>query len=374
MLGYDLKNGVLKIVPEEAELVKRIFNMYLYEKKSLTKIAKELNAEGLVTIKGNEWRATGIRQILTNEKHAGNLTQGVFHTPDYLTKQRVRNKDKSKLISFSNHHEPIINREVWDNVQIEMRKRGTLLQTGSRYSNRNWFSNKIVCGKCGATYGSGGSPEVRPNKRSFKCRNRLMCGKEITTSVTGKQLGCDSKAFNELALLNSMRFILEHIQSSREEIVNDMLDEIKLMQQSDEPFDTKPLEAEIDDNIRKKRKAYDLMLDDKINKEDLIEQSTFYDSEIARLTEEINQAQNLTAVHQTQINKVKAHIAEVNKTAEIETDNVDIYGELLDKIVVNDGNAIVYLKCMPMGFKIFYHTDRTQRIFKVIIDNYEIVG
>jgi hypothetical protein len=171
---------------------------------------------------------------------------------------------------------------------------------------------------------------------------------------------------------------LEHIQTSHDEIVKDMLDEIRAMQSAEEIVDTKPLEDEIEGNLRKKRKAYDLMLDDQISKEDLLEQTAFYDSEIARLTEEISQAQNVSAIHKTQIDKVKAHIAEINRAAKVDissVENTEVCSELLDRFVVNDGCATVYLTCMPIGFKIFYHTIRQNKLpkFGIIIDNYEIV-
>lgn len=51
--GYKTVNGKLEIVPEEAEEVKRIFHMYLYENKGTTKIAKQLNAEKITSLNGN---------------------------------------------------------------------------------------------------------------------------------------------------------------------------------------------------------------------------------------------------------------------------------------------------------------------------------
>jgi len=375
MLGYKLVKGVLEAVPEEVELVKRIFNMYVYEGKSFLAIARQLNDDNIPTIKGNTWSASTVSQAIKNSKYVGDLTQLRRTTPNHLTGLTVQNS-KDNHIHITNHHEGIISREVWEAAQAEITKRGALTKEGQKYSKKNWYSNKVFCGKCGWSYSPGGAPKHKMGKRSLKCRNRLFNTKEIRSAVNGKQIGCDSISINEKALPQFIKFILEHIQNSREEIIGDMLQDIQAMQELDSPIDTKPLEAEIENNIRKKRKAYDLMLDDKMKKEDLVEQSAFYDSEIARLTEEINQNQNLAAIHQMQIDKVKSHIAEVEKAADLTAENTDVYRELLDRFVVNDGNAVVYLKCMPVGFKIYYHTKRvnTRRIFNIIIDNYEIVS
>ena len=375
MLGYRITNGVMEIEPEEALLVKRIFNMYLHDKMSLHAIANTLNAEGILTIKGNAWLMGGIATILKNDKYVGDLTQGVYTTTDYLTGRRVKDYSEDKLVRIQNHHEGIISRETWDDVQAEITRRGALCSEGRKHSAKNWFAGKVICGKCGWSFSPVNARKGKEHMRSLHCRNRLCNSKVIGTAANGKQLGCDNKAINEIALSQFIRFVLEHIQTSHTEIVKDMLDEIKLMQQSDEIIDTKPLEIEIEEILVKKRKAYDLMLSDKIKQEDLVEQAAFYDSEIARLTEEINKAQNLTAVHQVQIDKVKLHIAEVNKAAEINAEDNDVYSDLLDRFVVNTGNAVVYLTCMPIGFRIFYHTVRqnAKRKFGIIIDNYEIV-
>jgi DNA invertase Pin-like site-specific DNA recombinase len=375
LLGFKKVNGVLEIKPKEAKLVKRMFNMYLYEKMSLSSIAKVLNTEGILSKKGNIWRGETVGQILTNKKYVGDLAQGVYVVTDYLTGRRVMNYNTDSLICIPNHHEGIVSREVWDGVQAQLKERGGLKQKGKKYSRKNWFSNKVACGKCGWSYNVGGASKKDTYNRSLTCRNRQCNGNEIKTAVNGKQLGCDGVAINEVALKKSMKFVLEHIQTSRKEIVKDMLDEIKLMQQADEPIDTAPLEAEIENNIRKKRKTYDLMLDEVLSKEDLLAQSAFYDGEIARLTEEINQAQNQTSAHKTQIEKVKARITEINKTAETDADNTNIYSELVEKFIVNDGNVTVYLKCMPVGFMIFYHVLRQNiyRKYDVVIDTYEIV-
>jgi predicted small metal-binding protein/transposase len=375
MLGYKLVKGVLEAVPDEIELVKRIFNLYVYEGKSFLAIARQLNDENIATIKGNTWSASTVSQTIKNSKYVGDLTQMRRTTPNYLTGLTVQNS-KDNHIHISNHHEGVISREVWEAAQAEIAERGALTKEGQKYSKKNWYSNKIFCGKCGWSFSPGGAPKHKMGKRSLKCRNRLFNTTEIRSAVNGKQIGCDNTSINEKALPQFMKFILEHIQTSRDEIIKDMLDEIKLMQQADEPIDTKQLEAEIENNLKKKRKAYDLMLDDMLSKDDLLAQSAFYDNEIARLTEEINQSHNLISVHQKQIDKVKAYIAEVNKAAKTDTDSTDIYRELLDRVIVNDGNAVIYLKCMPVGFKIFYHTKRvnTRRIFNIIIDNYEIVS
>ena len=59
------------IVPEEAEVVKRIFREYL-EGSSLVEIARGLEADGILTAAGKaKWRPETLRNILRNEKYMG---------------------------------------------------------------------------------------------------------------------------------------------------------------------------------------------------------------------------------------------------------------------------------------------------------------
>ena len=173
-----------------------------------------------------------------------------------------------------------------------------------------------------------------------------------------------------------MKYILEHIQVSRSEIVNQLLSEIQIIQQNEPSTNVEPLKAEIENFGRKKRKAIDLMLDELISKEDLKKQTEFYDSEIARLTEEIAASQDVSSAHRKQIDGIWNYIKQVNSTAEMDTDSTKIYSELLKKVVVQENQtADFYLTCVPFGFRIDYHVKKfnQQHRFDVFVDNCEVI-
>jgi DNA invertase Pin-like site-specific DNA recombinase len=183
MLGYRIENGVMSIEPTEAELVKRIFSMYLHDKMGIKAIGEVLNDEGILSVKGNPWVSSTIRQTLINNKYVGDLTQGVYTTADYLTGERKRNI--SEPVHISDHHEGIISREMWGEVQAEMARRAALRGEGKKHSYKNWFSGRVICGKCGWTLSPGCSRKGKEHMRSLKCRNRLCHGKEIRAAANG---------------------------------------------------------------------------------------------------------------------------------------------------------------------------------------------
>ena len=91
-LGYAKdENKHLVVVPEEAEIVKRIYREYL-EGASMLKIARGLEADGILNGAGREkWHTSNISTILRNEKYIGDALLQKTYTVDFLTKQRVKN-------------------------------------------------------------------------------------------------------------------------------------------------------------------------------------------------------------------------------------------------------------------------------------------
>ncbi len=72
-MGYtkDKKSGELVIVPEQAEIVRRIFRMYL-EGSSILEITRALETDKIKTVTGKDtWHPGVIEKMLSNEKYMG---------------------------------------------------------------------------------------------------------------------------------------------------------------------------------------------------------------------------------------------------------------------------------------------------------------
>ncbi|MBP5433471.1 recombinase family protein [Ruminococcus sp.] len=356
MLGYRTEKGKLTIVPEEAEIVKRIFHSYVSEHKGCHTIANELNAAGMLSVQGKMWREDGVCRILKNDKYVGDLTQWKHYSTDFLTKQVLQNNGDNPdvpLITIPDHHEGIISREVWNLAQKQIYERGKLSREGRKYSSHYWFSSKVVCGKCGYSYNVSGRQDKE--KRCMHCVNRAKYGSVHRVDANGAEVGCDNVTFNEVTLRKCMKYLIEHIQVAREDIVTQLLADIQMVQQCEPKADTEPLKAEIENLSRKKRKAIDMMLEELLSREDLKKQVDYYDGEIARLTQEIADKQDINAVHQRQFDSIKEYIKQVNLTAEHDSDDTEFYSQLLKKAVVIDRNhSEFYLNCVPFGFRMSY--------------------
>lgn len=376
--GFRIIDGKLIVQPDEAEIVKQIFQTYLYDRKGTPTIAKELNAQNVPTLNGKLWAPTTVLKILRNEKYVGDLTQWKYRTESHLTHRRVPNKgdhEDAPIITITNHHDAIISRELWDNVQKQLEERGRKTREGRKHSGKYWFSGKVSCGKCGKPFTITGN-HCLPN-RTLRCINRGRYGADIHFDTNGDQLGCDNETLNEHVLAYCVRSILENLLQSRDEIIANLLNDIRDVHRSEPVKNAAPLKAEIENLKKKKRKALDMMLDDLISKDDLKEKIDFYDSEIARLTEEISTYQDIDAMHRRQMEQIEAYIDQMKQLSEFDANNLELYSELVNKVIVRENRTVdIYLNCSPLCFRVKYHVERYPRVRKydIFIDEYTVVA
>ena len=121
LLGYDVKDGQLTINQEGARIVRKIYQWYVFGGMSSAGIAKRLTEEGIRTARGNrEWNSGVVIKILKNEKYCGDLLQKKTVTPDYLTHQKRTNRGQEAMVYLRDHHEPVIDRELWERARERM--------------------------------------------------------------------------------------------------------------------------------------------------------------------------------------------------------------------------------------------------------------
>lgn len=152
-LGYRKgADGLPEIVPEEAEIVRHIYHLFI-SGKTVSHIAKALASEGVPTPTGKitKWSPTTIESILTNEKYKGDALLQKKFTTDFLTKKMKINEGEVPQYYVENSHPAIISPEEFDAVQTEFQRRKSL---GRRYSGQSVLSARIVCSECGDYYGS----------------------------------------------------------------------------------------------------------------------------------------------------------------------------------------------------------------------------
>ena len=122
LVGYHQVDGLVEMIPEEAELVRRIFQLYL-EGYGQQAIANILFEEDAPTCLGGEWFSTTIRSMLRNEKYAGDLLLQKSFVTDHITKEVKKNKGEMPQFFIQDDHEAIVPHEVFEAVRCENARR-----------------------------------------------------------------------------------------------------------------------------------------------------------------------------------------------------------------------------------------------------------
>lgn len=226
-LGYT-KNADEKliIVPEEATIVKRIFDLYL-QGLGTYKIARALESEGIRTTTGKEkWHHETIYKMLQCEKYMGDAILQKTYTIDFLTKKKVMNNGYVKKYYVRNSHEAIITKEQFYLVQEEMKRRSCASErsTRKRYSSAYPLSGLIICGKCSGTYNRVTWQNKSGKSFVWRCRERLKAGtvqcKQSATIRESVMMKLLSKLFNTIIKTDPTDSIVYLIKTKAVLIVN----------------------------------------------------------------------------------------------------------------------------------------------------------
>ena len=204
LYGYKWEGDQLLVVPEEAAVVKRIYQAFL-DGKSGSEIARELSADGITTREGCRWSTTSIRYILRNANYTGNLLLQKYYVENPLTHKVRKNNGECNRYWVENTHEALVDKETFDLVQREMARRMDM-----RATHKSCFTLKIKCPFCGHSYVYHTYKSTKneywvhqPKKRI--CPVRWIINQAGLERVCADVLG--AKAFDEDMFLEQVDFI-----------------------------------------------------------------------------------------------------------------------------------------------------------------------
>lgn len=200
-LGLELgdKPGTYVINPEQAEVARRIYREFL-DGYSPAMIAEHLESEGIPTASGSgTWYASTVTRILVNEKYCGDMILQKYYVPDFLTHKTVKNVKEKEKFYVADHHDPIVPREVWSQVQDEVIRRGNLKNdpTKIRFGSTQALIRRLKCPYCNrplkrvqrgervewrCRYQSGEAKSERGSKRSA-CGCRVVLEEDVHDAI-----------------------------------------------------------------------------------------------------------------------------------------------------------------------------------------------
>jgi len=173
--GYTWDGDQLVIVPEEAAIVRRIYDNFLAGKSRL-ETERELYADGIRTRSGCVMRDSNLKSILTNVTYTGNLLFQKYYVKDPFTQLAKKNNGELPQYYVPDNHEPIIDQATFDFVQAEMARRRELGPRGNKSLNITCFTQKIWCADCERYF-------VRSTRKNTAKDSQL--GDKLTSWVCG---------------------------------------------------------------------------------------------------------------------------------------------------------------------------------------------
>lgn len=166
-----------EIVPTEADIVRRIFDLYNNSGWGYSKIANYLTDEGVPTPRMSEqmrkqaqgketkrkvkaaWAIATVQGILDNDFYIGTLRQGKY------TRTKINGKDvrraEDEHIVIENHHQAIIDYRTFATTMALREKRTRSNYRGVKI-NDNVYSGFLICGDCGSTMFAMGRRDLSP--------------------------------------------------------------------------------------------------------------------------------------------------------------------------------------------------------------------
>lgn len=376
LLGYIVKDGKMFINEEEAPVVQAIFHKYTNEGKGTCVIARELLEEGMNPKRVSQWSNTMILKVLRNEKYVGDLCQKKTITSDYLTHTKKYNCGEEEMIYLKNHHEPIIDRNLWKRTQQELEWRSQSKEQKARHNNRYWYSGRIYCGQCGRRFVS------RTKKRKdgtvykgFRCEKSAKEG-SLKKNERGKMIGCNTIHISERTLLSCLQFVMQHIQINHASLKKEILEEIRGSQiDCKEKNDIVKLEKKIQELQEKKSKAVDFMINGIITQAELFQQRKWYDEKIQTLHSSLDKVKKNAEIQNRQQDSMEQYIQELDKIIEYNYDDDIIFKEILEKIIIYRNHSLdVYLKGVPFPIRVYYKAHGKGNHYMTEIIKMEVEG
>ena len=168
--GYIWDGEMFRIIPEQGEIVKQIFERYLAGESGYS-IAKALKKDSIVGQSGGPMAESTIKDILSNPAYTGTMVL----QKNYFTENHVRKKNRGELPQYAveGMFEPLVSKEDFERAQIIRQRRAVACPNTKAVPTR--FSGLMKCGNCGC----GISRRTSDGKKRWVCNTRERKGMKV---------------------------------------------------------------------------------------------------------------------------------------------------------------------------------------------------
>lgn len=220
--GYKMENKQLIPVKEESDIIKQVFSWY-DSGIGMLRIAKNLNAAGVHTHRGNKIENRTIEYWLNNPVYVGKIRW----TPTGKTSRNYHNED-SMIIDGS--HEPLVDIDTWERVQKRMREQKEKYRKWYKPSDSisHWLVGLIHCGVCGGPVVNNGGYLYCNNRSKGTCTgNGSIKTEKLEEYVIGQLEGVVNGSINIEAPIKQKHSINTGIYDSQLKRAQNRLKRVK---------------------------------------------------------------------------------------------------------------------------------------------------
>ncbi len=327
---YDKEKDI--IIPDES---KKDIVTYIFEEYSkgvgFRTIALQLNQLGIPSPSNLKWCHASVRRIITNEKYVGDLKTGKYYTENVLTHKKKVNYGEKEQYFTSNHHEPIISRELWNKCQEILTIRSKISKPdGNRdkFSRKYPFSSKIFCEICGERF----------IRRSYKIRSS---GKEVAYWICRShrnKIECSNLIHYKQEELEDI-FVLAYnklFQDSDKYIHSFMKKVNEVINDNQDYNNQKKIKEEISKLENKLSNLIDLQLDGSISKEILNQKNQEITKKIKEYEQQLKDTEAIENTRKQKLEQIDKISNTLKRYKGLTKFNEEVFNSLVDKIIIGE--------------------------------------
>lgn len=348
--GYDKTIGDyfnLTINQEEAAVIRQIYAWYTEEGYGGSKIADMLNRRGLKTKRHCSWNQNAVCRILTNPLYTGKVINGKQEVADFLTSTRV-DRDEADWLIVEKPELRIIGDEQFQKACELMKSRNEQFHLNhKRQSNKYLFSTLIVCKACGWSF--------RRVTRTYKNTYiRWVCSKHNGQGVHNCPNAVTVDEEQLIQKLDEYFLTLLQDRTRVEQFLRRKLKEA-CRKHIDQDEQRKTIQNRLAKLEKQRKKYLELYADDLITRTELDEKLGGSKEEVARLEEELRQAQ-MADMTDGDVERIIQRVMEGLKDfVSVRRLNNAQLKQLIEKIEVDeDGSVDVYLRLFSETEKLYW--------------------
>ncbi len=332
--GYDKKDCILTINEGEAQVIRRIFDLYANQQIGIRRISQMLYDEGFTSRKGNAFNVLTIRHILCNPKYKGWYCANKSQTVDYRSKRKIF-LDESEWVMYPDPSIPaIVSEELWDRANALYKRRSQQMmshQSAAEFHNRYPYSGKIICEQHGTSFHRQVLKSAKGEKEVWQCRVYRNRGR----------VACSAPQLRTTELDQIMAQIFAQLTQNKQAIIDAVVTVLQSVpDEHDYAQDIRHIEEDLSSIQAKKDRLLEMSIEGVISTAEFKQRNDGFNEQIKTLEEKL-------AVIQLESEKGKqttAQLGEIRATLEQELTfqngvNSALVTTILDKIVVKKGST-----------------------------------